>query len=99
MEPVIFENIDASTIERAAKLTKGSAGPSGLDSDTWRRILCSKSFNKCSGDACDAIARMCRRLCTEYVDPSTINALMACRLIPLDKNPGVRPIGIGEVLR
>ena len=99
VEPVIFDNIDADLIYKAAKLTKGSSGPSGLDADIWRRILCSKSFGHVSSDACDAVARTCRRLCTEYVDPNTIAPLMNCRLIPLAKNPGIRPIGIGEVLR
>ena len=28
----------------------------------------------------------------------TLKDLLACRLIPLDKNPGMRPIGIGEVM-
>ena len=40
-----------------------------------------------------------RRFCTEFVDPSALQALLACQLIPLNKRPGVRPIGICEVLR
>ena len=31
--------------------------------------------------------------------PSLLEAYTSCRLIPLDKNPGIRPIGVGEVLR
>ena len=42
---------------------------------------------------------MGRRICTEAVHPDGLSASVACRLIPLDKQPGVCPIGIGEVPR
>ena len=43
---------------------------------------------------------MTKILCTQYMDPSTIEPLIASRLIHLDKGEGaVTPIGVGEVLR
>ena len=43
---------------------------------------------------------MTKILCTQYIDRSTIEPLIASRLIPLDKGEGaVRPIGVGEVIR
>ena len=39
------------------------------------------------------------RLATEKVSEKSLEAYNACRLITLNKNPGVRPIGVGEVLR
>ena len=38
-------------------------------------------------------------MCTSFVDPVIVSPLVACRLIALDKNPGVHPIGVGEVVR
>ena len=99
VDSVIFENIDAEAIQKAAKNTNGSAGPSGLDSDGWQRLLCSKSFKTCGTELCESVALLARKLCTELVDPDPLAAFISCRLIPLDKNPGIRPIGIGEVLR
>ena len=43
---------------------------------------------------------MTTKLCIEYIDPRTIEPILANRLIPLDKGEGaVRPIGVGEVIR
>ena len=75
----------------------GAAGPSGLDAASWKR-LCT-SFKGASTDLCESIAATARRLCTCYIDPSGLSAFVACRLIALDKCPGVRPIGIGETVR
>ena len=62
--------------------------------------LACKSFKQSSVKLCDEIAMLAARLCTTYIDPDSIEALLACRLIPLDKGDGsVRPIGVGEVIR
>ena len=34
-----------------------------------------------------------------FVDPGPLAPLTACRLVTLDKSPGVRPAGVGEVVR
>ena len=95
--PVIFEQINVPLIRSIALRTFGSAGPSGVDAASWRR-LCT-SFHKASGDLCDSLALCAIRICTEYVNPSGLTALVASRLVSLDKNPDVRPIGIGECSR
>ena len=95
--PIVFDVLDGAAIRSAALWTKGAAGPSGLDAYGWRH-LCT-SFRGASNDLCDSLASVARRLCTSYVDPVGITALVAGRLIALDKCPGVRPIGVGEVIR
>ena len=97
VHPVIFESIDAGVIRSAALHTTGSAGPSGIDAHGWRR-LCT-SFKGASSELCNSLALVARRICTSYIDPKSISPLLACRLIALNKNPGVRPIGIGDTVR
>ena len=95
--PVMFEVIDGQLIRNTVLKMDGAAGPSGLDAAAWKRIC--TSFKTASADLCKSIASTARRLCSEYVDPTCISALVACRLIALDKCPGVRPIGVGETVR
>ena len=47
----------------------------------------------------EQIVILARNVASNYVDPDILDSYVACRLIPLNKNPGVRLIGIGEILR
>ena len=95
--PILFNRIDGDLIRNTALKTDGAAGPSGLDATAWKRLC--NSFKSASTDLCDAVAATARRMCTCYVDPDEISALVACHLIALHKNSGVKPIGIGETVR
>ena len=97
VNPIVYNNLDAECILQAALRTNGAAGLSGLDAYAWRR-LCS-SFHSASHELCDALAAVGRRICSSNIHPNDLSAFVGCRLIPLNKHPGVRPIGIGEVPR
>ncbi len=62
-------------------------------------MVCSKSYGNASSILAQAVANITKRICTEKINPTYLKEILASRLIPLDKCPGVRPIGIGEVLR
>ena len=96
----VYQEINGELVREAALGTKGSGGPSGVDPNGFKRISVCKSFKRSSTNLCEAIATLTRRLCSEFVDPLTIEPIVASRPIPLDKGNGeVRPIGVGEVIR
>ena len=107
VDPVMFQNITETTISTATLRTRGSSGPSGLDAEGWRRILVSNNFGAAGHHLRGTLATFARKISTTETEVLTENArtytsleaYTACRLTPLDKNPGVRPIGVGEVLR
>ena len=95
--PVIFDRLTGDAVRSVFMKSEGSAGPSALDALAWRRL--SVSFGEASDDLCQALADVAKRMCTQDIAPSHLSAYLACRLVPLDKKPGVRPIGICEVIR
>ena len=85
---ILYQQINGEMVREAALRTKGSCGPSGMDANGFKRMLAYKSFKKSSMNLCDSLATLERRLSTEFVDPLTIELILASRLIPLDKGNG-----------
>ena len=82
------QEITGEMIREAELRTKGAGGPSNVDANGFQRIFASKSSKKFGSNLCDALATPTRRLCTEYIDPATIEPILASRLIQMDKGYG-----------
>ena len=86
-EETIFEGIDSKMVQKAARNKFGSAGPSKVDANILKQMLCSQFKNlssKCE-QLCYQLAPLTRALSKHLVDPKSSQELLACRLIPLGK--------------
>ena len=84
---------------KAASLTKGAGGPSHLEADQFRHMLLSKKFKTEAKELREQIVVLARTLASTTVEPKSVEALTICKLMPLNKNPGLGSIGVSEVLR
>lgn len=95
MPPILPQVFSGANVEDALKKLHGAAGMSGVDAESLRR-LCTR-YNEASEHLRDEIAAWTEMLANTQVPWALIRGLRYCRLLAFDKNPGVRPIGIGEI--
>jgi hypothetical protein len=89
--------ISGDVVEQVASRLSGGAGPGGSDAVDLRNWLL--RFGAESEALRDALADICTMMANSSPSWAAYRALMACRLVALDKCPGVRPVGIGEIYR
>ena len=94
--PTVFNKISARVDQKHAMKTHGGAEPSNFDAHDWRRLL--SAFGQASTNLCKLVLKFAKRLATSIIQSDNLIAYNGCQLVALDKCPGVRPIGIGEVM-
>ena len=90
-------DITADVVEKVAKKLSGSAGPGGVDSSSLQSWLLNYGVE--SRQLRKACARLAEWLANTHPPWAAYRALINGRLVAIDKCPGVRPVGIGELFR
>jgi hypothetical protein len=87
--------IMAEVVETVASKLSGAAGPSGVDVvDLQNWVLC---FGKESETFREEMAHWANWIAVSNPPWAAYWVLVACWLVALDKSPGTRPVGIGDI--
>jgi hypothetical protein len=89
--------VTGDTVEQVAAKLSGAAGPGGTDAVDLRSLLL--RFGTESAAFREEMAAWASWIANDSPPWAAYRALMAARLIALDKSPSVRPVGIGEIYR
>ena len=92
---IVDVDVTAEHVQKVANSLSGGAGVSAIDAAQWKNLLL--KHGGASANLRESMAALTRRLANSIVDWDDIRALKAKKLVALDKCPGVRPIGIGDV--
>lgn len=72
---------------------------SKLHAEGWKRLFTSTQFRDSTTNLYNTFAEVIKKLWNAENLSSPLAAFLAHPSVPLDKNSGLRPIGLGEVLQ
>ena len=72
---------------------------SRLHAEGWKRLFTATQFRDSTTNFYNTFAEVIKKLWNAENLPSPLAAFLAHCSVPLDKNSGLRPIGLGEVLQ
>ena len=103
---VVLDDIDEKLVLKATRKTKGGREPSVFDVN-WCRILNSQLFSSSFVELRKSFSDFIKSMCIKnYIKnihvietdvDNSLETFTASPLIPPEKNPGLRPIGVEEV--
>ena len=77
-----------------AVTTKDGVEASGMEADSWSKIMTTKQFGNKSNELYTAIFKVNKKLCKRDSFTQSLEAFFVWRFIPLDKNSGLHLIGL-----
>ena len=95
-----YAHTNAQEVKESMMELQGSGGISHMDAKVYRKVLSSKACIPESKSMCEAIAKICNKLAAKEIAPEITTPMRAVRIIAMSKSDGgIRPIGVGEVVR